>query len=258
MTYSSYKCELLINKQVLSNATCFAYRKSDKTYLVSNWHVFSGINSETGHHMHNSACSPSHIRVYFPHKQYLSLAIPVEFELGDPMDSNSWKWVEHKKGSAIDVGLLEIEVPDNINLITVDFHDQDKHSIMTVGADIFVCGFPIGIGLTDTGAIWKRGSIASEPFVGHQGLPRFLVDTATREGMSGAPVYLATNYVRANILTQPGDADFETPWRTSPHFTFVGIYSGRLGQDEFKAQLGLVWRNSIIDEIIDEANSPIY
>jgi hypothetical protein len=35
---------------------------------------------------------------------------------------------------------------------------------------------------------------------------------------------------------------------------FVGVYSGRVGaEDEFKAQLGVVWKTSVLDEIISAA-----
>ena len=32
---------------------------------------------------------------------------------------------------------------------------------------------------------------------------------------------------------------------------FLGVYSGRIGTDEFKAQLGVVWKAHVIAEIID-------
>jgi hypothetical protein len=35
---------------------------------------------------------------------------------------------------------------------------------------------------------------------------------------------------------------------------FIGVYSGRLGaEDEFKAQLGLVWKESGLIELLDSA-----
>jgi hypothetical protein len=34
---------------------------------------------------------------------------------------------------------------------------------------------------------------------------------------------------------------------------FIGVYSGRIGTDELKAQLGVVWKAKVIDEIIDAA-----
>jgi hypothetical protein len=31
---------------------------------------------------------------------------------------------------------------------------------------------------------------------------------------------------------------------------FIGVYSGRVGDDTFQAQLGVVWKYDVIDEII--------
>jgi hypothetical protein len=31
---------------------------------------------------------------------------------------------------------------------------------------------------------------------------------------------------------------------------FVGVYSGRIGDDELKAQLGVVWKARVISEIV--------
>ena len=31
---------------------------------------------------------------------------------------------------------------------------------------------------------------------------------------------------------------------------FVGVYSGRIGADEFKAQLGIVWKEKALKEIL--------
>ena len=53
---------------------------------------------------------------------------------------------------------------------------------------MFVLGYPKGISGGRGFPIWKRASIATEPDIQHDGLPKLLVDTATREGMSGAPV----------------------------------------------------------------------
>ena len=31
---------------------------------------------------------------------------------------------------------------------------------------------------------------------------------------------------------------------------FLGVYSGRIGNDELQAQLGIVWKKKVIEEII--------
>jgi hypothetical protein len=64
----------------------------------------------------------------------------------------------------------------------------DKLSL-TPGMDVFVLGYPRGISGGGRFPLWKRGSIASEPDVNIDNLPMMYIDTATREGMSRAPVY---------------------------------------------------------------------
>lgn len=59
--------------------------------------------------------------------------------------------------------------------------------------------------------------------------------------MSGSPVIL-----RRNGIWQEPDAGIGT------RQCFLGIYSGRLiGDTEFEAQLGIVWKKHLIEEIIN-------
>jgi len=51
-----------------------------------------------------------------------------------------------------------------------------------------VLGYPEGMIGPGRSPIWKRGSMASEPKYNWRDKPGFLIDTATRNGMSGAPV----------------------------------------------------------------------
>jgi hypothetical protein len=55
--------------------------------------------------------------------------------------------------------------------------------------DAFVLGYPRGMSGGGHFPVWKRATIATEPDIDLDGLPRFYIDTATREGMSGSPVY---------------------------------------------------------------------
>ena len=73
-----------------------------------------------------------------------------------------------------------------------------------------------------------------------------LVDTASRSGMSGSPV----------ILTRTGIHNSHEGKLTTESFigtvsSFVGVYSGRVGpKHETEAQLGIVWRKEVIEEIL--------
>lgn len=113
--------------------------------------------------------------------------------------------------------------------------------------DVFVVGYPWGLsGGTKALPLFKRGSIASEPTIEIDGLPKFLIDCRTASGMSGSPVIGQRHGVGHN-----GDVgSFQG---------FVGVYSGRLETngrlpseaDTAVSEIGVVWRRSVIDEIID-------
>ena len=95
--------------------------------------------------------------------------------------------------------------------------------------------------------IWKKASIASEPNIDIQQMPYFFIDTATRSGMSGSPVVI---YRKRSFTIEE-----ESTGKFSGHITkLIGVYSGRIGADSdmiSDAQLGRVWKASVIDEIIE-------
>lgn len=72
----------------------------------------------------------------------------------------------------------------------------------------------------------------------------FLVDCASREGMSGGPVI---SYTKGRL--DNGRLIFVG---TGPITLFHGVYTSRLGNvSAFEAQLGVVWKRDLVDEIID-------
>ncbi len=122
-------------------------------------------------------------------------------------------------------------------------HPDETHDMaFSVGLDVFVVGFPLSLTKQGLFPIWKRGSVASEPKFLADELPIFLIDTATKEGMSGSPVFIRT---RGAIL-ENGDMLGD-----GIHTRFIGVYSGRYGKDKLEAQLGRAWHRMLIDQVID-------
>jgi hypothetical protein len=109
--------------------------------------------------------------------------------------------------------------------------------------DVFVLGYPFGAEPPGF-PVWKRGSIASEPDLVRLSSDYLLVDSASRPGMSGAPVIRrswGTHLLNGDITFTDGRAATK----------LVGIYSGRLHTKAFEdAQIAMVWHPSFIDEII--------
>jgi hypothetical protein len=117
---------------------------------------------------------------------------------------------------------------------------------LRVSHDVYVLGYPLGLlDATHGMPVWKRATVATEPG-GSSGA--FLVDTATRAGMSGSPVFLR---YRGFYKTDPESAVANPSDWFGEGDMFVGIYSGRLGASEVEAQLGVVWKARVIEEVID-------
>jgi hypothetical protein len=151
-------------------------------------------------------------------------------------------WLEHPvRRLRIDVVAIPIAVPDWAQAYTIDSVNTAPKMLLRVSTDVFVLGYPRGISGGRGFPIWKRASIATEPDKDLDG-PKMLVDTATREGMSGSPVIAVAH---KGFEAEPGFL------ATGDHaYRFVGVYSGRLGADEMKAQLGIVWKARVVDEIV--------
>jgi hypothetical protein len=119
---------------------------------------------------------------------------------------------------------------------------------ITIGADVFILGYPLGFSHFIDTPIWKRGSIASEP---HLEAPntqnRIIVDATARKGMSGSPVIMraATHY-----LSEDGQI------KCSPRAArLIGVFSSRPQfqaeepTDTF-AEIGYVYKSGCIHGII--------
>lgn len=225
----------------LSSATGFFLRTTDgQSYLVTNWHVVTGINPMTGRHLSTTNAEPNQLEFDV-------------FVMGDSRrrgqrlvalyDENERpRWLEHPRwGRQLDVVCVPIEVP------RAEVHPLNELNFdpirLGVGLDTFILGYPLGLG-ADRLPIWKRASIASEPTVDLEGLPLMYVDTASATGMSGSPVI---------IRTTSGDMDDGT-FRVAFNVMnrLVGVYSGRQPVGErLEAQLGRVWKTDALLQIID-------
>jgi hypothetical protein len=116
------------------------------------------------------------------------------------------------------------------------------------GSEIFVLGHALP---ENTNAypvpfpIWKRGSIASEIIVPWNMRPAFLIDSRTSKGMSGSPVF-------ARVFGPAAYGDGSIHSDNILVSEFMGIYSGRLFDDENNASIGLVWHRNLIDQLLSE------
>jgi Trypsin-like peptidase domain len=213
-------------------------------YLITNWHVVTGRNAETGAYIKSHAGRPNKIRALFNFRDQIFEKQPIDITIRDEDDRPLW-FVHPSRGWGVDV--VAIPLPYTGSEPTFDMHPINSLSApglsIKISFDVFVLGYPFGVEPPGY-PVWKRGSIASEPELVRLGPPYLLIDTASRPGMSGAPV----------IRRSWSDHMVEGSYSAMNHMVatkFVGVYSGRRQtKDPSDAQLGIVWPESYINEII--------
>ncbi|WP_298425217.1 hypothetical protein [uncultured Kordia sp.] len=162
-------------------------------------------------------------------------------------DNDKADWFVHPvHKELVDVVVFEMETPDNFNGILrpinkIQFDDFN----LRIADEVFILGFPYSITGGGSLPIWKRGSVATEPDIDYEDLPKVFIDTASKSGMSGSPVIF-----RRFGIHGVEDETLRVNSRIGEIRGFVGIYSGRItGKSEFDAQLGIVWKKEVIEEI---------
>lgn len=233
-----------------ARCTAFFWTEGDSLFLITNWHNVTGLRPDTRKPIGSFA--PTHLEFtcrenvhrlddesHFTQSSKFRISL---YDHGFPI------WLEHPVRSECDVVAIPLHGLDwKGRILPINSKMQYDHYNPEVGDDCFIVGYPEGLsGPIDT-PIWKRGSIATEPDLPYREMPAFLVDSATRKGMSGAPVF-------ARFHGLWGRDGKPLDYQKAPilgHWTkFLGVYSGREGVEQDGFQLGRVWHASVVPEII--------
>lgn len=183
-------------------------------------------------------------------------------------------WFEHPTlGSLCDVVALPMKRPQSCPEFMHNAANRISPTRIPVepGCTVFIIGFPRSISVGFGLPLWKSGYIASEPYYdvtiggtiselgGLQNgtdLPAFFIDSQTREGMSGSPVFALyigawdmSNPYKPIDEKEPGFWDRSDVVLSGRGMEFIGCYSGRVGNKEEGAALGLCWRKDVIEEV---------
>jgi hypothetical protein len=244
MSTLSLHLEVLSAGNVIASATGFVVADGTSHYLVTNRHVVTGRDPETGDPVPGGG-TPDALRVAHHVTDRLGTWRRRDEHLFDGADgAGTQRWLEHPSDKAIDVAVLPLPPPDD--LITYRPLEQAlAHNgiVVEIAMPVCIVGFPLGLASAGMFPIWKTGHIASEPALNYGRQPVFLIDATTKPGMSGSPVllrhygpYRETGTAGAKIALGPGGV---TRW--------LGIYSGRI---HGKSEIGRVWRPETVEEII--------
>ena len=270
------------DKIELAVGTGVLYEKDNETYIVTAWHNISGRHTETLSLLSRKLAVPNnvvasiavktkkeghigfiriHIRIplveneqttYYIHEQGYPkvdvVAIPIDLEKEYLME------VEIASGESIKLPIqLKSKHPNSLERNIISIQDcefkikeiDNYEDYLYVSDDIFIIGYPKGITDYTMQPIWKRATIATAPHLGWKQQEQFLVDCASKQGMSGAPAI----YYNRDGKINTGDIYSQG---SQPISILHGIYVGRIGStSELEAQIGKVWKRKVIDEIID-------
>jgi len=242
---------LFFGNTFLANGSAFLWRDGGKTYLVSNWHNLMGRDPRDKKPMSETAGIPDRVECYL-YKDRVSNGKKIEgitweafaFPLVDA-DGNT-KVIEHPLGSFVDIAALPVSLHEHVTPFFLNEQEFDDRISIYPGQDVFVIGYPLGVITGKPLPIWKRGTIASEPYIPIDGVQKMLIDTASRKGMSGSFVIAQHTGIFLPNGEMSGDSWIGTGRK------ILGIYSGRLGASDVEAQLGIVWWRHLIDEVIQK------
>lgn len=217
----------------------------------------------SGRSLSSLGARPTHLELHLTTSQIgrkLVVSIPLYGKSG------SANWMVHPTaGEQVDLiaipldGLIERDVLVAETLARPINEFGSKRLQAFIGDELMIVGFPRNLhshGLP----LFKRATFASEPTLFEDKIPvadgsnprQVLVDSATREGMSGSPVI---HVKRSMILRGHGDDEFDD---LLDSHKFYGIYSGRLidvdedptVNDFFAAQIGIIWPSPLIDRVV--------
>lgn len=281
LSFSSFYVETYFDECILSNATAFCYKKQNQHYLVSNFHVMSGREPKLDKNgvytpQHSNLAIPNKIKVYIygwmddkTTEITIGNCVICEFQLLDDDGNPLFKAKKYNNNEYVDIAVLPINVIYNSHgkklkpiCVNAEYYEKFKSKdIIHPSDNVFILGYPLGKRDDSGSSIWKKGSIATTLF----NRDMFYVDTSTRSGMSGSPVFYINKDANAYLKYAKEDILEEKIY----FIEFLGVYCGRIINEiqanddsniiikdcdmDIAAQLGIVWKNTYIDEIIQES-----
>jgi Trypsin-like peptidase domain len=221
-------------------ATGLLVNAAGRDFLATNWHVVTGRHPFTGELQ--LPAKPQELVIWHravdrraPHLGVRPMRESLYDQRGDP------RWIEpvDRRLSALEDPRLSIDVVllplrntrDCVATLGFGWIAKNVEPYVQPGSTVSIVGYPRKIMGVVNYPVWKTGHVASDIHA-HPQQKHFLIDSMTREGMSGAPV-----------VTQDGGS------------TFLGVYSGRLPDEP---EIGIVWRSSIVQELVERAIGSVF
>ncbi|WP_412500061.1 hypothetical protein [Vibrio cyclitrophicus] len=280
VSHSVVHLTMRFQKTELSIGTGVLYKSGEEYYIVTAWHNLSGRHSETLAPLSKNLAIPDNVvvRLSINMAGVGSLRQSLTIPLTD--DEKSLYYIHPKNWPRVDVAVIPFDPSATYRsegyLSTGETLDMEFSPIMQVHGtgmsevcpiqnylvpssdvinkwfdsvevteEVFIPGYPHNIQDYYSQPVWKRATIATSVQDGWNREPKFLIDSASKSGMSGSPVlyYCPNGTVKIKGTQYQFNHDIAI---------LAGIYVGRLGiKGNQDPQIGTVWHKSVIDEIIE-------
>ena len=127
---------LYFNDIELASATGFLVNSNKKVYLITNRHVVTGRNNETGECLNSNMSIPNKIKVWLPFKN--NLGISWSNTTLDLIDSeNNVKWLEHpiykEKVDVIAIELKDYNIDEFCYRLSPNFKTRITENVFIIG-----------------------------------------------------------------------------------------------------------------------------
>jgi hypothetical protein len=151
--YAVSYLDMLYRDQWLASGSGFFWKLDDRTFLVSNWHNFSGLNPQTGKAILSTGGLPD--RITFTSYKRLSepdvdgffdaSIVPVTVPLYDS-DLSRPRWLEHPKfGRRVDIAAIDVsQAVTGLEVMHVNAVEDDAVLQPFASQDVFIVGYPLG------------------------------------------------------------------------------------------------------------------
>lgn len=172
--------------QRLSTATGFVVVGPRGPLLITNRHVVTGRHHVTGELLSPMGAIPNELAIL-----HNSVELGTWHRCVEPLFNSAGQplWMEHPDfGTRADVVALPLTMSENVRLHPYDLFETEPNILFGPADAVSVVGFPFGIQVSGSVAVWATGFVASEPDLDYEGLPIFLIDCRSRHGQSGSPV----------------------------------------------------------------------
>jgi len=257
-----------------SYATGFFVRDEAHLFLVTNWHVLSGLDPSNPKVV--TKPPPNYAKLSLRSKEggLIELTVPLYDHDMNPL------WSEHPDRFSVDLVIYSLPavLAEHFEMVDIRMVATDKEIEEVVAKDVFILGYPFGRDEMRASfgedapyylPIWKRGTIASEPLI-RLGERVILIDSLSRPGMSGAPVLISEERTvnrleganakvwRRYEKGELGALETLTSLDSSrmhggreKRFRLLGVYSGVIGNTRLEqVALGKCWHSDVLLELI--------